>query len=161
MSIEGGGRVRLHLSVFGLVVALLGLVAAPASADRLSGSSHGGRPLATELSGQNEVAPNASAATGSAKFTVNSGLGEVCWVVSFSGLTTTATAAHIHVAPAGANGPVVIPTPVPAVTSGEAEGCAVVDRSLAKAIKDEPAAYYHNVHTATFPGGEIRGQLHR
>lgn len=157
----GGGHMRVRLSAFGLVGALLVLTAAPVSADRLAGSSHGGRPLAAELSGQSEVPPNGSPATGSAKFTVNHGHGEVCWAISFSGLTSPATAAHIHVGPSGANGPVVIPTPVPVATSGVAEGCAVVDRSLAKAIKDDPAAYYHNIHTATFPGGEIRGQLHR
>jgi hypothetical protein len=147
--------------VFASVVALLVLSANPASGDRLSGAAHGGRPLAAELSGQNEVPPNASPATGLARFTVNHGHGEVCWEVSFSGLPTPAIAAHIHVAPAGVNGPIVIATPVPAATSGEADGCATVDRSLAKAIKDDPAAYYHNIHTTTFPGGEIRGQLHR
>jgi hypothetical protein len=33
------------------------------------------------------------------------------------------------------------------------------DAALLAAIEDTPRDYYVNVHTPTFPGGEIRGQL--
>lgn len=148
-----------RLCAFGAIVATVTLITTPVSADH--GAAHAGRPLAAELSGANEVPPNESPATGDATFTVNHGQGEVCWDFSFSGLTSDATAAHIHAAPAGVNGDVVIPTPVPAVTTGSAQGCAAVDRSLAKDIKADPGSYYLNIHTSEFPGGEIRGQLHR
>jgi hypothetical protein len=159
-----GGHLMKRRRPLVLFAMLAGAVAvwgtAPASADRLPGSSHGGRPLAAELSGGNETPPNATTATGSARFTVNAGQNEVCWEITFSGLAGPATAAHIHVAPPGVAGPIVVPTPVPAATSGTGTGCATVDDALAQAIKNNPGDYYVNVHDAPFPGGQIRGQLH-
>jgi hypothetical protein len=79
----------------------------------------------------------------------------VCWEVSYEGIDLPATAAHIHAAPAGVNGSVVIPL------SPIESGCGTVDRMLIKELIRNPRNYYVNVHNATFPGGAIRGQLHR
>ena len=68
-------------------------------------------------------------------------------------------AAHIHIAPAGSPGPVVIPLPPDSATGGS--GCVTADRDLVKAIIKDPGAYYFNVHNATYPGGALRGQLSR
>jgi hypothetical protein len=65
--------------------------------------------------------------------------------------------AHIHKAPAGANGPVAVPFTAP--TNGASEGCATVAPDVAAAIAADPAGYYVNVHNAAFPGGAVRGQL--
>jgi hypothetical protein len=143
-----------------IIGALVMLASASASAERLSGSVHGGKPSAAELLGSNETPPNATTATGSARITVNPGHNEVCWEITFSGLVTPAAAAHIHVGPPGVAGPIVIPTPVPPSTSGTGTGCAVVDDGLASAIQHDPGAYYVNVHDSVFPAGQIRGQLH-
>jgi hypothetical protein len=65
--------------------------------------------------------------------------------------------AHIHQAPKGVNGPIVVPLIAP--IGGSSAGCATVDPLLGQAIADEPRGFYVNVHTTMFPGGAIRGQL--
>lgn len=87
--------------------------------------------------------------------------GEFCYTLEVEGLTAGATAAHVHVGPRNVAGPVVIPIPVPNATSFEVSACAdpAPATSLLDAIEANPKAYYLNVHTPTFPGGEVRGQL--
>jgi hypothetical protein len=118
----------------------------------------GGRPFSTRLTGPVEVPPGDPDGSGTATFTVNPGLGEVCWDIEVENITLPATATHIHVAPAGVAGLVVIPLTAPDA-SGTSSGCVEVDRSLAKAIVRDPADYYVNVHNADFPAGAVRGQL--
>ncbi|HKP18861.1 MAG TPA: CHRD domain-containing protein [Gaiellaceae bacterium] len=71
------------------------------------------------------------------------------------------TAAHIHRGPKGVNGPVVIPfNPPNDGTAGTSSGCVSgVDPALLDDVLAHPAQYYWNVHTTTFPGGAIRGQV--
>ena len=65
--------------------------------------------ITTPLSGAEEVPPNMSAGTGTGMLTVNLVTGAVTNTsVTFSGLTSAATLAHIHEAAAGATGPIVI-----------------------------------------------------
>jgi hypothetical protein len=69
----------------------------------------------------------------------------------------TATAAHIHMAPAGKNGPVIVPM----VKKGDNDWTfapgAKLNEDQMKAFK--AGDLYINVHSAAHPGGEIRGQL--
>ena len=118
----------------------------------------GGRPLSTPLTGPVEVPPGDPDGSGTATFTVNPGLGEVCWNIEVQNITLPATATHIHLAPAGVAGPVVIPLTAPDA-SGVSNGCVAVDPSLARAIVRDPANYYVNVHNTDFPAGAVRGQL--
>jgi len=69
--------------------------------------------------------------------------GQVCWEVSYEGIAAP-VAAHIHSAPAGVNGPIVVPL------SPINFGCAAVDKGLIKAIIQNPKQYYVNVHNADF-----------
>lgn len=65
--------------------------------------------ITTPLSAAEEVPTNMSAGTGTGMLTVDLATGVVTNTsVTFSGLTSTATLAHIHEAAAGANGPIVI-----------------------------------------------------
>jgi hypothetical protein len=146
---------------FAAAVAAGGLVvgATSASADRLPEAAQGGHPLDAVLLPGNETPPHATAATGFAHITVNPGHSEVCWEITFSNLSAAASAAHVHIAPPGVAGPIVIPTPVPQVVSGTGTGCIVVTDELAHALSDHPASCYVNVHDSVFPAGEIRGQL--
>ena len=77
------------------------------------------------------------------------------WSMSFSGLTGAATAAHIHVAPRGQPGPVVVPLCAPCTSP--ASGTASVDAATLAAIQTGGA--YVNVHTDRNRAGEIRGQV--
>ncbi len=93
---------------------------------------------------------------GTATVRVNPGQKEICFELRVSGIAP-ATAAHIHEAPPGMAGPVVVGlTPL---TGGMSSGCVPVKRELAKEILKDPADYYVNVHNAEFPGGALRGQL--
>ena len=82
---------------------------------------------------------------------------------------TTIQGAHIHPAPAGTNGPVIISTGLTAtntVTLASGTGDFTfsnipVDPALAQQILNNPAAFYFNVHSPTNPGGFSRGQLQR
>lgn len=120
-------------------------------------AADGGRKFTITLSGAEEVPPADPDGSGTATITLNHGQGQVCWELTASNIAP-ASAAHIHVAPAGVNGPVVVPLSPP--TSGSSSGCVDgVDQDLIKAIIQNPEAYYVNVHNAEFPGGAIRGQL--
>ena len=94
--------------------------------------------------------------TGFASVTVNPGKGVLCYELSVSGIAPAA-AAHIHEAPPGVAGPVVVPLEAP--SDGSSGGCIDVGRALAKDILKDPADYYVNVHNADYPAGAIRGQL--
>jgi hypothetical protein len=129
----------------------------------VAAAADGGRPLSTTMTGANEApGPGDPDATGQASLTLNQGQGEVCFQLSWADIDGEVFAAHIHVAPAGSPGPIVVP-----LFSGtfagtdSASGCVEdVDPELIKAIRQNPSAYYVNVHSRpNFPGGAIRGQL--
>jgi hypothetical protein len=148
-------RSYLTALVTGLVVAL-GAVGVALAAD-------GGRPLSTTLTGAEEApGPGDPNATGQADLTFNQGQQEVCFTISWADIDGEVFAAHIHVAPAGDPGPIVVTLFTGSFAgTGSASGCAEnVDPELIKAIRQEPSAYYVNVHSRpNFPGGAVRGQL--
>ncbi len=113
----------------------------------------------TVMSGLEEVPPNASPGTGLVTGTLDDVTGN--WSVtsgSFSGLTAPATAAHIH-GPAGpgVNAGVIGPLTVVGGTSGSLSGAGVFTVAQVTAMVNGQT--YVNVHSSTFPGGEIRGQI--
>ena len=131
------------------------------------------------LLGSNEVPPNASPATGQATVTLNGNLLTV--MESFSGLIGgSAAAAHIHCcSPVGVTAIVAIPfTGFPSATSGSytntfdlsllssyngsfvtANGGTAASAEAAFIAGLSAFQAYANIHDATYPGGEIRGQL--
>jgi hypothetical protein len=122
-----------------------------------------GRPLSTALTGAAEVpGPGDADASGVVSISLNQGLGEVCFTLSWQNIDGTVVAAHIHEAPAGVAGPVVVPLFTGAAFAGtdSASGCiSGVDEALIKDIRQNPEDYYVNVHSTVFPAGGIRGQL--
>ncbi len=112
--------------------------------------------LTASLTGASEVPSADPDGSGTVVVRVNTGKGVVCYELTVTGIDT-AIAAHIHHAPAGVNGPVVVPLQAP--SEGSSSGCVEVVRSLAKDIASNPADYYVNVHNIDYPAGAIRGQL--
>lgn len=109
------------------------------------------------LSGAEEDPPRVTPGSGSATIDVNLATGAISGSATASGFASTA--AHIHDAFAGTSGPIVIglqPDAVdPAIwriAAGTMLSAANVDRLLAGAL-------YLNVHSAQFPGGQIRAQI--
>ncbi len=133
------------------------LMAAPMAASAGAAGGDGGLKLSTMLNGASE-APGPGDTDGSGSFSarVNHGQGQMCYKLNYTNVGT-ATAAHIHIAPAGSAGPVSVPLTVEA--DGSVEECVQIDKDLAKALMQSPANYYVNVHNAEFPAGAIRGQL--
>jgi CHRD domain len=124
-------------------------------------AADGGRKFTTTMTGAAEVpGPGDPDGSGTARLELNPGTGQVCWEIQVSDITLPAIAAHIHKAPVGVAGPVVVPLfpPVPD-ESGFSSGCMSADRELIKDIIQHPEGYYVNVHTTDFPAGALRGQL--
>ncbi|MDI1272414.1 CHRD domain-containing protein [Polaromonas sp.] len=111
--------------------------------------------LTTQLRGTNEVPPNTSPGAGMVEATFNKDTRVLSWRVTYSGLTAPASAGHFH-GPAAASANAGVVMPWPSAANG-ATGSAVVAPAQ---VGDLLAGFwYANVHTATFPGGEIRGQM--
>ncbi len=107
------------------------------------------------LSGAEEVPPVTTAASGSGTITVKDDR-SVSGSIKVTGATILA--AHIHIGPAGRNGPVIIPL----TKSGD--GSTFFVPAGAKLTDKQYEAYkagnlYVNAHSAAYKGGEVRGQL--
>jgi hypothetical protein len=114
----------------------------------------GGMNNGLKLSGDQEVPPVSTAAAGTSSIKIGAD-GSVSGSVTTTGLD--GTMAHIHVAPAGKNGPVIVPL------TKTGDGVWSVAPG-AKLTPDQLKAFqagdlYVNVHTAANKGGEIRAQL--
>jgi hypothetical protein len=141
--------INAHLTRFAAGVALVLFVAA--CAHHHHGNHHEGGQV---LSGANEVPPNNSTATGSGSIRIL-GDGSVTGNITVAGMV--ATAAHIHEAPPGQNGKVIVPFVKSADdTFGPAAGAKLTDEQYKSYLAGN---LYINVHSANFPGGEIRAQL--
>jgi hypothetical protein len=130
-------------------------------------------PYDAPLSGENEVPPVETSATGEGEFTVPAN-DTMKYRVNITGISN-ASAAHIHMAKAGENGEVIVdllntPTSKDKDTAyGMIFRGNLTDSSLkgpmqGKTIADLVAAMdagdtYVNVHTAAHPDGEVRGQI--
>jgi hypothetical protein len=112
--------------------------------------------LTTQMRGANEVPPAASNASGQVDAVLDRSTNFLRWQFSYSGLSGEPTAGHFHgPAPAGANAGVVVPFlgPLTSPMSGQAI------LTAAQAADLIAGKWYANIHTAQFPGGEIRGQM--
>ncbi len=113
----------------------------------------GSNAVGVKLSGAEEVPPVKTAGSGSGSF-------RLAEDGTVSGSVTTkdvpGTAAHIHQAAKGKNGPVIVPLDKKGDTYSVPEGRKLTAAQV-KAWKD--GELYVNVHSAAHKGGEVRGQI--
>jgi hypothetical protein len=125
----------------------------------------------TVLNGKNEVPSHPDVtATGISGFIVNSGNSKIWYQIEAEGLKGV-TQAHIHSGEAGENGPVVATLfkgSKDTVNGALVQGSITADKLegplKGKSISDlvsliDKSSAYVNVHTQSFPDGEIRGQI--
>ncbi len=151
-----------YLLAVGLAVAA---ASAPAKADF--------EAAATLLGSSERPTPNNSPGIGYADVVYRAVADTLTYTVTFSGLTAPALVAHIHVGSIDQAGPVVLPFThpgPPSATSGTFSGTLMnsdIINSATTGLTDiaQIAAQilagnaYVNIHSSTYPGGEIRGQL--
>ncbi len=136
-------------SVFGLAAC-----AQMGSYGSTSGATSAAAGQRVTLSGSNEVPPVQSSGSATGDVMVKDD-GSVSGTIKVTGFAPTA--AHIHMAAAGANGPVIVPM----TKQGDDT---FVFPPTAKMTPEQMTAYkagktYVNVHSAAHPGGELRAQL--
>jgi len=110
--------------------------------------------LLASLDGKQETPPNESTATGGGILAFDSASGRLAGFVVSSGIQ--ATVAHVHAAPRGTAGGILVPL------VGGPGAFFVPDGASLPA--DNTADFgagnlYYNLHSTAFPEGEIRGQL--
>lgn len=160
---------RLLGQVFAMALGLAAMTASlPAAAVMITGTAN--------LSGDNEIPPVATDAFGTAEWTVDTDAGTITVQAMVTGIflsditfAETAPLAfgdigpfHIHEAPAGSNGPIVVPFPSESFFTETATG---LDITAVAAFGTELISplvnqgLYFNLHTLQFSSGELRGQL--
>jgi len=128
------------------------------------------------LSGDDEVPANPSRARGQAVFQLSGDGSAISFRLLIANIENT-TQAHIHRAPAGVNGGIVVwlrPSAPPLqLVPGRFDGVyaegTITAPSLVGSLAGQPLSAlldemragntYVNVHTTALPGGEIRGQI--
>jgi hypothetical protein len=110
--------------------------------------------FAATLDGLQEVPPNNSPATGTADVILDTVANTITVDLHFQGLVAPQTAAHIHgPAPPGVNAGILVGFPLGQFDN---QVFPITDTIEGHMINN---LTYVNVHSQTFPGGEIRGQL--
>jgi len=105
------------------------------------------------LNGASESTPNASTASGSATLTFNKTT--KIFTITVTHTLTDPTNGHIHKGAIGVSGGPVFP--FASFTSPITYTSIALDASQEADLN--AGLYYVNIHSAAFPGGEIRGQL--
>jgi hypothetical protein len=112
------------------------------------------------LDGLQEVPSNVSPGTGSGTMSLDAVTTNLSWNISFTGLVGNYTASHIHgPATPGVNAGVLVTLPLTSGggSSGSMVGSAIISATVRDHLLNDLT--FVNVHSTTFPGGEIRGQI--
>lgn len=110
------------------------------------------------MDGTKETPPNGSAGVGGGLVKLDAGDTAALVGLSFTGLGSAESAAHIHTGAAGVAGPITfgLPTTNPVIDQAWNSGNGLTAQNV---IDLKAGNLYVNVHSGNFPNGEIRGQL--
>ena len=112
-----------------------------------------------DLTGAQEPGGGDPQGYGKAEISVSDNTDQICWDINDIQGIGPVTAAHIHKGAPGVNGPVVLTLKM--ANEGGIKGCTSSSEWKEDSLKDNFRGYYVNVHTAAYPNGAIRGQLHQ
>lgn len=122
--------------------------------------------LVAALNGRNEVAPMARSAVGDpdgrAVALVRISENEISFTLTWRNITAP-VAAHIHEGATGVNGPIQVPlfeSALPETLTAVTGAVAATGATMLANLNSSPEDFYVNLHTAEFPDGALRGQLH-
>ena len=124
--------------------------------------AQGGQNFVATLSGDQEVPPTGSTASGVGLVTLNAAENQITVSMGYVGLGTAATLSHIHgnaTSTPGNTAPVIFDFGAVSGTSGAFSGLTFAITPAQVALLRQGLLYF-NVHTSAFPNGEIRGQIH-
>ncbi len=150
-----GLTARLGSAIATLAVATILAAASAALADTLT--------FKADLSGGGEAPPNSSPGKGHVDAKLDTGTRTLTWTVTYSGVTGAPIGAHFHgpVSYVGLtseeNAPIQVGTP--GSLASPFKGSSTIDDKQMRDLKD--GRWYFNLHTPTFPAGEIRGPVVR
>lgn len=129
--------------------------------DSVSANDPAPRTFVASLDPLQEVPSHVSNGTGTGVVIVtDEAAGTAKASLSYANVTTNVVAGHIHgAAVAGQNAPVLFPFTMPTTTTGQVNEVPIT-MTPTQVTQLKSALFYFNVHTATNPGGEIRGQIY-
>ena len=141
---------RVRLAGLSLIFAFV-LFAASASA----------QTLGAVMTGDQEVPARATPGFGNATVTFDATRQNITVTISVANLGSPINNFHIHEAPIGTSGPVVVDLIGLGGTfsNGFLTGTFPINASVAQRMLQNPGNFYVNVHTVQFPGGAVRGNL--
>jgi hypothetical protein len=117
--------------------------------------------LEANMSGSQESPAADPDGTGTAKLRLDRAEKRVCFTIRVRRIDDV-VAAHIHRGKRGVNGGIEVDLITQPMAGRRFTGCTRnVARRLIREIVRHPRRFYVNVHTVAYPGGAVRGQLHR
>lgn len=117
--------------------------------------------LGAVLTGSQEVPANTNPGFGNATVAFDATRQNITVTITVANLGAAINNFHIHEAPAGSNGPVVVNLIGlgGTFTNGTMTGTFPIAPDVAFRMLTTPSNFYVNVHTTALPGGAVRGQL--
>jgi hypothetical protein len=162
--------IKFVLGMIAIVTALAAVIGTTSLANSTFAQGGGEQKFMAKLSGQDEVPPTNSQATGMAEFTPM-GTDSVMYSVNTTNIEGV-TAGHIHSGKPGENGPIVVTlfkydspmnkvSETGSITADKLEGPMAGKQLSDLATAMSNGDTYVNIHTEQNPNGEIRGQISR